>query len=139
MFHGVCWFGKNFLAGSGLAVELELHSRERLLVSCGKGYRIYTSHMPSELSMPLRLALVGMSGAGKTFWTKKLAAEGWMAICCDDRIEVKLASRLAAGGHSGINGVAAWMGWPDGANYAEREAHYLEEETHTLGEVLTSL
>jgi len=34
--------------------------------------------------MPLRLALVGMSGAGKTFWTKKLAAEGWTAICCDD-------------------------------------------------------
>ena len=95
--------------------------------------------MQSEASLPLRLALVGMSGAGKTFWTKKLAAEGWTAICCDDRIEVKLASRLAAGGHSGINGVAAWMGWPDGANYAEREAHYLEEETHTLGEVLTSL
>ena len=66
--------------------------------------------MQSEPSLPLRLALVGMSGAGKTFWTKKLAAEGWTAISCDDRIEEKLASRLAAGGHTGINGVAAWMG-----------------------------
>jgi hypothetical protein len=80
-----------------------------------------------------------MSGAGKSFWTKKLAAEGWTAISCDDRIEEKLATRLAAGGHSGINGVAAWMGWPDNAKYAEREAQYLEEEIHTLGEVLTGL
>jgi len=80
-----------------------------------------------------------MSGAGKTFWTKKLAAEDWTAICCDDRIEEKLASRLAAGGYSGINGVAAWMGWPNNPKYTEREAQYLEEEIHTLGEVLTSL
>ena len=95
--------------------------------------------MQSE-PLPLRLALVGMSGAGKTFWTRKLAASTRMtAISCDDRIEEKLASRLAAGGYSGINGVAAWMGWPDNAKYAEREAQYLEEEIHTLGEVLTSL
>jgi len=95
--------------------------------------------MEIEPSSPLRLALVGMSGAGKTFWSRKLAAEGWTAISCDDRIEEKLASRLAAGGHSGINGVAAWMGWPDNPKYAEREAQYLEEEIHTLGEVLTGL
>src|SRR5271165_4689832 len=95
--------------------------------------------MRSEPFLPLRLALVGMSGAGKTFWKKKLAAEGWTAICCDDRIEEKLASRLAAGGHSGINGVAAWMGWPDSPKYAERESQYLEEEIHVLGEALSSL
>jgi shikimate kinase len=95
--------------------------------------------MQSEPSLPQRLALVGMSGAGKTFWTKKLAAEKWTAISCDDHIEEKLVSRLAAGGYSGINGVAAWMGWPDSAKYAEREAQYLEEEIHTLGDVLTSL
>jgi hypothetical protein len=110
-----------------------------LLTERGTRYRICIVLMRSEPSLPLRLALVGMSGAGKTFWTKKLAADGWTAISCDDRIEEKLASRLAAGGYSGINGVAAWMGWPDGAKYAEREAQYLEEEIHTLGEVLTSL
>jgi len=110
-----------------------------LLRGRGTRYRIWTVLMQSEPSSPLRLALVGMSGAGKTFWTKKLAAEGWTAISCDDRIEEKLASRLAAGGYSGINGVAAWMGWPDNPKYAERESQYLEEEIHTLGEVLTSL
>jgi shikimate kinase len=88
---------------------------------------------------PLRLALVGMSGAGKTFWTKKLAESGVPAISCDDRIEQKLSSRLAAGGYSGIHGVAAWMGWPDSATYAERESEYLTQEIHALDEVLTEL
>ena len=88
---------------------------------------------------PLRLALIGMSGAGKTFWTKKLAATGCPAVSCDDRIEQKLASRLSAGGYSGINGVAAWMGWPDAATYAQRESEYLAEEIHTLDEILTEL
>ena len=48
------------------------------------------SHAKRTLLPPRLLALVGMSGAGKTFWTKKLASEGWTAISCDDRIEEKL-------------------------------------------------
>lgn len=88
---------------------------------------------------PLRLALIGMSGAGKTFWAKKLAASGYPAISCDDRIEQRLAPNLAAGGHAGINGVAAWMGWPDSAKYAGRESEYLAEEIHALDEILTEL
>ena len=88
---------------------------------------------------PLRLALIGMSGAGKTFWTKQLAASGYAAVSCDDLIEQRLAPRLAAGGYAGINGVAAWMGWPDSAKYAGRESEYLAEEIHALDEVLTDL
>jgi shikimate kinase len=88
---------------------------------------------------PLRLALIGMSGAGKTFWTRKIAETGVPAISCDDKIEEKLAPELAAGGFRGINGVAAWMGWPDSATYAEREAQYLAEEVETLDEILSRL
>jgi shikimate kinase len=88
---------------------------------------------------PLRIALIGMSGAGKSFWTKKLAEAGYPALSCDDHIEQKLALRLSAGGYTGINGVAAWMGWPDSRTYVEREADYLAEEIHTLDEVLTGL
>ena len=93
----------------------------------------------STKEKPLRLALIGMSGAGKTFWTKKLAESGVLAISCDGRIEQKLAPRLAAGGFAGINGVAAWMGWPDSLTYGQRESDYLTEEIHTLDEVLTEL
>ena len=91
------------------------------------------------MEKPMRLALIGMSGAGKTFWAKKLAEKGAPAVFCDERIEQRLAPRLVPSGYSGINGVAAWMGWPDSATYAEREAEYLAEEIHTLDEVLREL
>jgi hypothetical protein len=86
-----------------------------------------------------RLALVGMSGSGKSFWTKKLAAMGWRSVCCDDLIEQRLATRLAAGGYSGINGVAAWMDWPNSATYGQREAEYLAEEIGVMDEFLSNL
>ena len=88
---------------------------------------------------PLRLALIGMSGAGKTFWTRRIAETGVPAISCDDVIEQKLAGRLRAGEFVGINGVAAWMGWPDSPTYAEREAEYLQEEIAALDEILGQL
>ena len=47
--------------------------------------------------------------------------------------------RFKEGGFQGINGVAAWMGWPDSPEYAERELQYLAEEIASLDEVLTSL
>jgi hypothetical protein len=80
-----------------------------------------------------------MSGVGKTFWTKRWAQAGHRTICCDDRIEQRLRSRLESGGYAGIHGVASWMGWPDRPIYAEREAEYLAEEIATLDEVLTEL
>jgi len=86
-----------------------------------------------------RLALVGMSGSGKSFWAKKLAAAGWRSVCCDDLIEQRLAARLAAGGHAGINGVAAWMGWPNSVSYTQREAEYLAEEIGVMDEFLNNL
>jgi hypothetical protein len=95
--------------------------------------------MVNQFSPPLRLALIGMSGAGKTFWAKRLAQAGHPSLSCDDRIEQRLRPRLDSGGHSGITGVAAWMGWPDSPSYAAKEAEYLAEETANLGEVLTEL
>ena len=88
---------------------------------------------------PLRLALIGMSGSGKSHWAKNLAALGCPTVCCDDQIEARLAPVLRSGGFEGINGVAAWMGWPDSPTYLEREAQYLSEEIAVLDEVLTGL
>jgi len=95
--------------------------------------------MADPLSSPLRLALIGMSGTGKTFWSKRLAETGRPAFCCDDRIEQRLRARLETGGQAGIHGVASWMGWPDSPTYAQREAEYLAAEIATLDEVLTDL
>src|SRR5258708_34955678 len=88
---------------------------------------------------PLRLALIGMSGAGKSYWTTRIAAAGYPAISCDAQIESRLKPALETGGYKGINGVAAWMGWPHLPTYADREAAYLSEESAVLDEVLTGL
>jgi hypothetical protein len=113
----------------------------RWLPRCGVHAIVSNSLMTTGMNVekPLRLALVGMSGTGKTFWTKKLAEGGVPAISCDERIEQRLAPPLASGGYVGINGVAVWMGWPDSATYAERESEYLTEETHALDEILNEL
>jgi shikimate kinase len=95
--------------------------------------------MGTQLSSPLRVALIGMSGAGKTFWARRLAESGRPSISCDDRIEDRLRSRLTVGGSAGTNGVAAWMGWPDSDTYLERESEYLAEEIGALDELLTEL
>src|SRR5215468_7475168 len=115
-----------------------LHGIAPTKCACISSGLSFQQQMNLLLKKPLRLALIGMSGAGKTFWSRQLAA-GYPTICCDDKIEERLASRLAAGGYSGINGVAAWMGWPDSPTYAERESQYLSEEIAVLEEVLDDL
>jgi shikimate kinase len=80
-----------------------------------------------------------MSGAGKSYWTRKLAAAGFRAISIDDRIEKKLAGELSAGGYRGIGGVAAWMGWPDQPAYREREQKYLACEIESMREALDEI
>jgi hypothetical protein len=95
--------------------------------------------MVEQSRAPLRIALIGMSGAGKSFWTRQLAQAGHASICCDDRIEQRLRPRLEGGGYTGINGVASWMGWPDSARYAQREAEYLAEEIAVLDQILSDL
>jgi shikimate kinase len=87
----------------------------------------------------IKLSFIGMSGSGKSYWTQKLAAAGFRAIGIDDRIERKLAAELSAGGYSGIDGVAAWMGWPDQPSYRERERKYLAYEIESMGEALDEL
>lgn len=86
-----------------------------------------------------KIALIGMSGSGKTFWSNRLAKCGYRLISCDDRIEQKLAPEVSAAGQRGIGGVARWMGWPDSATYREREQKYLRCEIAVMREILCEL
>ena len=57
----------------------------------------------------MRLSLIGMSGSGKSHWSKKLTAYGFKAFHCDDLIEELLTEDLL--GADGIPlSVGEWMG-----------------------------
>jgi shikimate kinase len=94
-----------------------------------------------ETSTPelTHLAFIGMSGTGKTFWSRRLADAGHRIVSCDDLIGRRLAEHLPNGDGASVNDLAEWMGWPDSASYAEREAQYLAEEIGVLDEVLTEV
>jgi len=88
---------------------------------------------------PMIVTLIGMSGSGKTYCSRRLAELGFDRICCDERIEEKLRPFLRKGGYKGIEGLARWMGQPHEPRYREREAAYLSAETDVVQEVLDDL
>ena len=107
-----------------------------------RGHVIVESYfrlMETRIPQLAHLAFVGMSGTGKTFWSRRLAETGHRIVSCDDLIGRRLAEHLPNGDRAGINDLAAWMGWPDSPSYAPREAQYLAEEIGALDEVLSEV
>jgi len=86
----------------------------------------------------MRLSLVGMSGSGKSFWSKKLLRWGFLRICCDDLIASRLVPDLGKGVDS-VAVVGGWMGFPYETRYREREAAYLACEMEVMTELLERL
>jgi len=84
------------------------------------------------------LSLIGMSGCGKSHWSKEFADHGFERFCCDDLIAEKLATVLARPDGS-IMELGEWMGFPYESHYKDREAKYLAYEIEVLKEVLDSL
>lgn len=86
----------------------------------------------------MALALIGMSGVGKTSWAKKFAAAGYACLHCDDLIADRLRATGDLAGVS-VEDVGAWMGFPYSGGYARREARYLQSETEVLRDIALSL
>jgi len=88
----------------------------------------------------MRIAFIGMSNIGKSFWSKRVAAEtGSVRIDCDKLIEKKLAPQLAQENHRGLRGVAKWMGFPFDPSYAHNSQCYKEYEQQVMRETLDRL
>ncbi len=86
----------------------------------------------------MRLSLIGMSGTGKSHWSKMLAECGFKCFCCDDLITERIGPALA-GADGVMRDLGAWMGFPFDDGYEEREARYLELEIEVLSEVVEYL
>ena len=86
----------------------------------------------------MRITLIGMSGCGKTYWSKAFARQGFKLLCCDDLISEKLRSVLTRPDGSVLD-LGHWMGFPYESRYENRERKYLELETAVLQEILTDL
>ncbi len=75
----------------------------------------------------MRLTLIGMSGSGKSFWSKRLHQSSFRRFCCDDLIAARLLPESVSTGDA-ITVVGRWMGFPFEPPYKEREAAYLAAE-----------
>lgn len=81
------------------------------------------------------LTFMGMSGAGKSHWATKLAAQGFRVVHCDALIAAQLQALDGAIGTS-LDEVGRWMGLPYQPDFRRREALYLACEADTLRDVI---
>src|SRR3954454_17774441 len=85
--------------------------------------------------MPMILTFMGMSGAGKSFWAAKFAAQGFTVVDCDALVAASLQTLIGQIGTS-LDEVGQWMGLPDQPGFRQREALYLACETDMLRAVV---
>ncbi len=83
------------------------------------------------------LCLVGMSGVGKSYWAKRLAALGFLRHDCDELIAARLSELVQVGpGEEPVHALGRWMGMPESPGFAEREARYLALEEEVTREAV---
>ncbi|MDX9850568.1 MAG: hypothetical protein RBT01_08685 [Anaerolineaceae bacterium] len=84
------------------------------------------------------LTLIGMSGTGKSYWSKKLETHGFKRFGCDDLITLQFAQRLGHSDTTDFN-MHQWVGYPDEETYADRAQQYLQAEEDVLCEIIAYL
>jgi shikimate kinase len=87
----------------------------------------------------MRISLIGMSGTGKSYWSKKLEKLGFKRYCCDDLIEIKLKKILKDDGLSGIRDMHKWMGQPYEPQHAKNSIIYLQLEKDVMQEIFDEI
>lgn len=83
------------------------------------------------------IALVGMSGIGKSHWAKRLVSIGFRRHDCDGDIASRLTSLVSPRpGEEPVHALGRWMGVPTDPGYADREARYLALEAEVTEHAL---
>lgn len=87
----------------------------------------------------MKIALIGMSGSGKTFWSKQLTTRGFVSYGCDEMIGEALTHDFQQQGFIGTKMVAEWMGQPYDTRYATNSALYLNKEASVIRSILKKI
>ena len=95
------------------------------------------SHSKKETNS-LKLSLIGMSGAGKSYWAKKMEEKGYRWYNCDEMIAERLGPKLLGKGKTTLK-LAKWMGQPFSEGYIEAEKLYLELEETVVENICNEL
>ena len=86
----------------------------------------------------VNLALIGMSGAGKSYWSKKMEEKGYRWYNCDEMIAERLGPEFPGKGNTTLN-LAKWMGQPFSEGYIKAEKLYLELEEAVVEHICDEL
>ena len=88
----------------------------------------------------MKIALMGMSGCGKSYLTRRLKdEEGFETFDCDAIIAKQLGAATGNKHFNVVGDVAGWMGQPWTPGYAERAEYYLSCEAAVLNGVLDEI
>ena len=86
----------------------------------------------------MQFTLIGMSGVGKSHWSKKVEALGYLRYSCDELIAERLGAELGKKGKATLT-LAKWMGQPYSKGYQDAEALYLELESNVITQICDDL
>jgi len=88
----------------------------------------------------MKLAFIGMSGIGKSYWAKQLARHGYAHLDCDARIAQRLGQLIDVKPEQDpVHAVGRWMGMPWSDGYAQREARYLALESDVTQQAIAQV
>ncbi len=83
------------------------------------------------------LVLIGMSGIGKSHWSRLLAQAGWSHLDCDARIAARIGEIAKPNpGESPVHALGRWMGMPWSPHYGEAVGEYLRLEEEVTVQAL---
>ncbi len=85
-----------------------------------------------------KISLIGMSGLGKSHWSRILEQHGFERYSCDSMIAARLLDRCEHP-EGKIGCLGQWMGLPFEPGYAQKASQYLSAETDALKEVIAAL
>lgn len=86
------------------------------------------------------ISLMGMSGCGKSYLTRRLRDElGFRTFDCDAIIAKRLGEATGNSHFAVVGDVAGWMGQPWTPGYTDRARFYLDFEAAVLTELLDEL